>query len=210
MSLPILPSILSALFLAGSAGAVVTAAKPGDVSSTVRSERAGKPEAKRAKARGLCAQIECTPEQKAELKALRESHKADRKADRKAEHEAMKKLRSELAAQYRKEKPDPAAMASIYQRMDTLRANRVEERREAFADTHGILDARQRDVIADRIEKGGPEHAMRGDRKGGKGKRDAKAGGKDEREAKAGGKDKRDAKAGGKGFAKREARPNAG
>ena len=124
MSIPTLPALLSALFLAGSTGAAVTAVSS-DGPGKARSERAGKPEAKHAKALGLCAQIECTPEQKAEIAKLREEMKAERK-------EAHERVKAERAAE-----------------RDALKKMRAEHRDRI----HDVLDEEQRAALAERMEE---------------------------------------------------------
>ena len=212
MSFPTIPAVLSAFLFAGTAGAAATnttinpdrtedgrKARRGDAergkakAGKNKADKAGK-----AKRGGLCAAVQCTDEQKAELKEIREGTKADRKDDR----AKVKELNAALATEFRKDKPSQATLQRVFSQMETMRAAHAKERLESLGKIHAVLTPAQREMLADRIEKRGmratasKSHRKQGKRKGeakgeAKGKLEGEAKGKREGKAKGGAKGKR-------------------
>jgi Spy/CpxP family protein refolding chaperone len=173
MSLSTIPAILSAVLFAGSAGAVATTVAADRTEHAERGPRSGKPGAKDGKGHGLCAAVECTDAQKAQLKKIHEAGKAAHAGDR----EKMKALNAALAAEFRKDKPSQATLQKVFGDMEAMRAAHGKERLEALGKIHDVLTPEQRAVLADRMEKRGMKAmSSKGQRK--HGKRDGKGDGK--------------------------------
>jgi Spy/CpxP family protein refolding chaperone len=118
------------------------------------------------KVMGLCAQIECTAEQKEKIAEIR----AELREDLKANSVEMKSLAHAYAAEFRKDALNESMLESLRARMDATSDRRIEEVQEAMTALHAVLAPNQRDKVADRIEERGPGAAFHGHGHGGKGK----------------------------------------
>ncbi|MCA9717763.1 MAG: periplasmic heavy metal sensor [Myxococcales bacterium] len=155
-----LTAALVTVGLIGGLGIGVANAKPG------KGAGAG---AGAGKVEHMCQRLECTDNQKAQLqnilKGKRDAHKANR--------EKVQQLQAQLAAEYRKARPNESVMQGIYQQLDTLEDQRRAEMHKTAMQIHAVLTPAQRDKVATAIEHRGPRALMGGKGhgpRGGKGK----------------------------------------
>jgi hypothetical protein len=109
----------------------------------------------------------------------------------KAEREEISALRKQLAAEYAKENPDASELRRLHEAIEAKRASISDMRFETLLSMHDVLDAKQRERLAERIA-GKDKHEGKGKGKSedkdkdkdvrGKGKPDGKGKGKDKAE----------------------------
>lgn len=150
----LLPAI-GGLALVGLTGAAV--AKPDAGAEGVRAQQRGG---------GLCAQLECTDQQKEELRAVMTELRGDAKADR----EAIARLRGTIATEYAKARPDETAMRAAMKAIDARQREIQERGFDAMMEVHALLTPEQRAKVAKGMERRGFPGMLRG----GKGKRGSK------------------------------------
>lgn len=107
---------------------------------------------------GLCAKLECSDQQKEELRAVASELRADTKGDR----EAIGRLGKELAAELAKAKPDEAAMKATMAKIANHERELRERAFDALMELHALLDAEQRAKLAEAIEHRGLRGLMHG------------------------------------------------
>ncbi|MEM6996872.1 MAG: periplasmic heavy metal sensor [Myxococcota bacterium] len=120
---------------------------------------------------GVCAKLECSEDQRGELRTILGELRQDTQADR----EAIKKARASMAAEWVKDRPDEGELqrlqgvvAQHHQAMAAIAA-------DALMEVHEILEPEQRAKLAKLIERRGLAALRRGGHKGkGKGKRGGK------------------------------------
>lgn len=151
----LLPAI-GGLALLGLGGAAL--AKP--VADGARGERGH---------RGLCATLECTDQQKEELRAVKQELRADSKADR----EAIKRLHETIATEFAKATPDEAAMRAAGKQIAVHKRELEERGFDAMMEIHALLNPAQRAELAELMKRRGPRALM-----GGKGRHGRKGKGK--------------------------------
>lgn len=122
-----------------------------------------------SKARGhgrLCAELECTPEQRAEIRALRSAAREDAKD----EQNALGSLRAELKAERTQDEPDAAKIAALRAEARTKKAELRAMKASAMTRVEAELTPEQleklRAVRAERQTHRGKAKAHRGKRKG--------------------------------------------
>ena len=126
----------------------------------------------------VCKAVECTQDQQAAIKQIREEAKKDSATHR----EAAKKARQSLKAEFAKDNLDTAKINALYAELDRAQAGMKAEKREAKMQMHGVFTPEQREKLAKLKDKRG-DRATRGKGKGKgkkgkgkKGKRTAKRG----------------------------------
>jgi hypothetical protein len=95
----------------------------------------------------------------------------------KAQREEIKQLRAEFAAEYAKERPDSENLERLHAAIEAKRAEIDAMRFAALMQMHDLLDAEQRERMAERIAHEGKGHAEHAKGKG-KGKGEGKGEGK--------------------------------
>jgi len=130
----------------------------------------------RGRAHGLCQKLECTEDQRAQIKEIRAEHKQGT-AD---EREQMKRLRAEMKAERSAPEPNTQRVEELRSEMDALKAKVRESRVEAKAAITAALDDEQRQEFAE----------LQAERKAKRRKHEAKRG-KQERRAEGKGSGKR-------------------
>ncbi len=150
------------------------------------------------KGHGMCAKLECSDEQRTEIKAVRAEHKAEM-ADARAK---AKEIKAALHAERGSPDANPERVAELRAELDAIKAELRQAREETRTEVGALLTPEQRAALAEMRA----ERKARKGKRGGKGKgkaRKGKRGGKDKVHAKGkrGGKDKARAKGkrGGKG-----------
>ena len=118
----------------------------------------------KGKVERLCKRLECTDNQLTKIKAigkkLREAGKAD--------HQAMRNLKSKLADEIAKDKPNRATLGQIYNQMDRHHDALQKRGQAALLETHALLTSEQRVELAEIIEHRGPRGIFGGHGKHGK------------------------------------------
>ena len=112
------------------------------------------PEGKRAgkgKVERICKRLECSDDQREQIGAILK----DSKGQNKAKGEQMQQLKAQLAAEYRKARPNEAEMRRIYAQMDALRAEKRDAKHKTAMRIHQVLTPDQREKVARAIEKKG-------------------------------------------------------
>lgn len=100
----------------------------------------------------FCAEAKCTERQKTEIKdAFKEFH-----TDVKADHDKIRALHEKLVAEFAKDKPNEKAMKRLYQQIDQIHGNIVDRRHDMLMEIHGILNAKQRKLAAQKLLERGP------------------------------------------------------
>ncbi|TPV96056.1 MAG: periplasmic heavy metal sensor [Myxococcales bacterium FL481] len=140
-----------AVFVPGSADAQATAAAP---------ERG---QGRHASVHKLCAALECTPEQKQQLSAIKREVRQTTKAERRA----LKADRQALAAAFRSDALDRQQVDQLFASMQLHRDNLSEAVEQGLVDTHAVLTPKQREMLAQRLERRGPNAALSGGKRPG-------------------------------------------
>lgn len=121
---------------------------------------------------GLCAKLECTDQQKEELKAVMTELREDTKGDR----EAIRRLHGTISKEFAKARPDEKAMRAAMAQIETHERELKERGFDAVMEIHALLTPEQRAKVAKAMEHRGLRGLMGG--RGGKGKRGGKAAGR--------------------------------
>jgi Spy/CpxP family protein refolding chaperone len=108
----------------------------------------------------FCAEAKCTENQKEELKNAFKQFRIDVKPD----HEKIRALHEKLVAEFAKNKPNEKVMKRLYRQIDQIHANIVDRRHDMIMEVHGILNADQRKLAAEKLLHHGPPRGPRGDK----------------------------------------------
>ncbi|MBL4688045.1 MAG: Spy/CpxP family protein refolding chaperone [Nannocystaceae bacterium] len=121
---------------------------------------------------GMCAKIDCSDDQKTQLKAIRAAFKAETADDR----ADAKDLRARYKAEKSADNPDAERMAALRKEMKTLRVSIKEARAESKTEAKAVLTPEQRELlVALRAERKAERgNRSKGERRGSKGKRGKK------------------------------------
>jgi Spy/CpxP family protein refolding chaperone len=99
----------------------------------------------------VCQKINCTEDQKKELKSVVKELRTDLKTDR----QAVRGLHEKLAVEFEKATPDERAMKRLYATIDKHRANMRDRTHDAMMEIHGLLQPAQRSELRDVVARGG-------------------------------------------------------
>ena len=102
----------------------------------------------------FCQEAKCSDSQKQELRDVMREFHTDTKADR----EKMRELHKKLAAEFVKDEPNEKLMQRLYAQIDQIHGNMVDRRHDMMMEVHGLLDANQRKIAAERLLKGPGKH----------------------------------------------------
>jgi Spy/CpxP family protein refolding chaperone len=116
----------------------------------------------------MCAKLECTDDQKEELRAIFAEMRQDAKGDR----EAIERLRAQMKTEFAKDKPDEAKLRKLQEQISTHHKALASRRLDAMLDVHDLLDSGQRQKLLDMMEH--RKHQRGEHRKGRRGKKPAK------------------------------------
>lgn len=105
--------------------------------------KAGKAGKRGAKLAKLCERIGCSDEQAADIRVVLQQMRADIKPDR----EAIRELRGQLAAEWKRAKPDERKLAKIVEQIGAHERNIADRRMEAMLELHPILTPEQREEV---------------------------------------------------------------
>ena len=105
----------------------------------------------------ICKTVRCSPEQRAELRAVGANFREVAKPLRAQQRE----IRRELVAAFSKDTLDDRTLAQLYQRLDRVNQQIMSARRDALEDAHGLLSPEQRDDVA-KILAGGKKRRGKG------------------------------------------------
>ena len=109
----------------------------------------------------ICKTVRCSPEQRAELRAIG----ADFRAEAKPLRAQQREIRRELVAAFSRDTLDDRMLAQLYQRLDRVNQQIMSARRDALENAHGLLSSEQRDDVA-KILAGGKKRRGKGKHKG--------------------------------------------
>ncbi len=98
----------------------------------------------KAKLERMCEQIACTDDQRDDIARVFKQMRQDIKPDR----EAIAQLRSELASEWKRAKPDAGKLAKLGDKIAAHERNVADRRLEAMLELHAILTPSQREQIA--------------------------------------------------------------
>lgn len=129
---------------------------------------AGPPEGRGGKLGKVCQKIECSDDQKTELKQIHKEMRTDAKSDR----EAIRELHKQMAAEWVKSAPNEKVLDRIQAKIAVHEANIADRRMDMMLELHAVLSPEQRKAFAKLMAE---RHGKKGKR-GKKGKNKVKNG----------------------------------
>lgn len=115
---------------------------------------AAPPEGGNGRLERFCQEAKCTDSQKQDLRDVMREFHTDTKSDR----EKMKGLHKKLAAEFVKDNPNEKLMQRLYAQIDQIHGSMVDRRHDMMMEVHGLLDAGQRKIAAERLLEGPGKH----------------------------------------------------
>jgi Spy/CpxP family protein refolding chaperone len=97
----------------------------------------------------MCAKLECTDDQKEELRAIF----AEARQDARGDHEAIKRLAGEMKAEFATDDPDEQRLRDLQAEIATHRNELASRRLDAMLDVHELLTPEQRTTLIEMMEK---------------------------------------------------------
>ena len=104
-----------------------------------------------AKLDKICAEISCSDTQRQDIAQVFEQMHIDIKPDR----TAAKDLKKQLAREWVEDRPSEKVLAKLSTKIAAHERNIAERRLEAMLELHDLLDAQQRQKVAQHLMKGG-------------------------------------------------------